>query len=63
MNARKTSIRADFVFVLCVLLLAANFGTAQDDQFLDFRNAADETLNIVYRRKDGNYGLIEADLS
>jgi putative sigma-54 modulation protein len=34
-----------------------------DDQFLLFRNAANETLNVVYRRKDGNYGLIEPDLS
>jgi putative sigma-54 modulation protein len=34
-----------------------------DDTFLLFRNAANETLNVIYRRKDGNFGLIEPDLS
>jgi putative sigma-54 modulation protein len=34
-----------------------------DDAFLLFRNAANETLNVIYRRKDGNFGLIEPDLS
>jgi putative sigma-54 modulation protein len=29
--------------------------------FLVFRNASDETLNVIYRRKDGNYGLIQPD--
>jgi putative sigma-54 modulation protein len=28
-------------------------------EFLMFRNASTEMLNVVYRRKDGNYGLIE----
>ena len=27
--------------------------------FLVFRNAANEALNVLYRRKDGDYGLIE----
>lgn len=27
--------------------------------FLVFRNAASEALNVIHRRKDGNYGLIE----
>lgn len=30
--------------------------------FLVFRNAANEALNVIYRRKDGNYGLIEPDV-
>ena len=33
------------------------------DDFLLFTNAATETLSVLYRRKDGNYGLIEPDLS
>jgi putative sigma-54 modulation protein len=33
------------------------------NEFLVFRNAATETLSVVYRRKDGNYGLIEPDAS
>ena len=31
------------------------------NEFLVFRNAADSTLCVVYRRKDGNYGLIAPD--
>lgn len=31
------------------------------DTFLVFRNASNETVNVLYRRKDGNYGLIESD--
>ena len=31
------------------------------NEFLVFRNAVTETLSVVYRRKDGNYGLIEPD--
>jgi putative sigma-54 modulation protein len=29
-------------------------------EFLVFRNATDGTMNVLYRRKDGNYGLIES---
>ena len=31
------------------------------NDFLVFRNAATESLSVVYRRKDGNYGLIEPE--
>jgi ribosome hibernation promoting factor len=31
------------------------------DTFLVFRNAESESVNILYRRKDGNLGLIEPD--
>jgi len=31
--------------------------------FLLFMNAATDTVNVVYRRKDGNYGLIEPEPS
>jgi putative sigma-54 modulation protein len=31
--------------------------------FFLFFNAASEELNLLYRRKDGNYGLIEPELS
>jgi len=30
-----------------------------DNDFLVFRNDADNEVNVIYRRKDGNYGLIE----
>jgi len=33
------------------------------DDFLLFTNAATETLSVLYRRKDGNYGLIEPEVS
>ena len=33
------------------------------DDFLLFTNAATEVLSLRYRRKDGNYGLIEPELS
>ena len=29
------------------------------EQFLVFRNASTHQVNVVYRREDGNYGLIE----
>ena len=31
----------------------------RDDQFLVFTNAATETINVLYRRKNGGLGLIE----
>ena len=31
------------------------------DEFLVFRNAANEGLSVLYRRRDGNYGLIEPE--
>ena len=33
------------------------------NDFLLFKNAATEMLSVVYRRKDGNYGLIEPEPS
>jgi putative sigma-54 modulation protein len=33
------------------------------NDFLLFKNAATELLSVVYRRKDGNYGLIEPEPS
>ena len=32
-----------------------------EDEFLVFRNASNESLSVLYRRKDGNYGLIESE--
>ena len=31
------------------------------DQFMLFRNLADKKLELVYRRRDGNYGVIKAE--
>lgn len=33
------------------------------NDFLLFKNAANETLSVIYRRKDGNFGLIEPEQS
>jgi putative sigma-54 modulation protein len=32
---------------------------AGDAEFLVFRNAVNERVNVIYRRPDGNYGLID----
>jgi putative sigma-54 modulation protein len=34
---------------------------ASRDEFLVFTNASSRTLAVLYRRKDGNYGLIEPE--
>ena len=33
--------------------------TEEENQFLVFRNAEDERISVLYKRADGNYGLIE----
>jgi putative sigma-54 modulation protein len=30
-----------------------------DDEFLVFLNAENERINVIYRRKSGNFGLID----
>jgi len=35
---------------------------AGEEDFLVFINSESGALNVVHRRKDGNYGLIEAEL-
>jgi len=32
-----------------------------EDSFLIFRNAATDTINVLFRRPDGNLGLIEPE--
>ena len=34
---------------------------AGTETFVVFRNADTDAVSILYRRKDGNYGLIEPD--
>ncbi|MGH7819282.1 MAG: ribosome hibernation-promoting factor, HPF/YfiA family [Candidatus Binatia bacterium] len=34
-----------------------------NNEFFVFRNAQSESLSVIYRRKDGNYGLIESEVS
>lgn len=36
---------------------------ASKDEFLLFKNSATDALNVMYRRKDGRYGLIEPEVS
>ena len=31
----------------------------EENQFLVFRNSDNEKVSVVYKRKDGNYGLIQ----
>jgi putative sigma-54 modulation protein len=31
----------------------------EENQFLVYRNAHNEKVSVIYRRKDGNYGLIQ----
>ena len=33
--------------------------TSQADQFVVFRDADTERIGVIYKRKDGNFGLIE----
>jgi putative sigma-54 modulation protein len=35
--------------------------SATSDEFLVFTNASNERIAVLYRRKDGNYGLIEPE--
>jgi putative sigma-54 modulation protein len=30
-----------------------------ENQFLVFRNADNQKISVIYKRKDGNYGLIQ----
>lgn len=32
-----------------------------EEQFIVFRNAKNERINILYRRRDGNFGLVETE--
>lgn len=32
---------------------------SEENQFLIFRNADNERISVIYKRKDGNYGLIQ----
>jgi len=34
---------------------------AMKNEFIIFTNAQNEAVNVIYRRKDGNYGLIEPE--
>jgi putative sigma-54 modulation protein len=34
---------------------------SSSDAFVVFRNADNDAVSILYRRTDGNYGLIEPD--
>jgi putative sigma-54 modulation protein len=38
---------------------AAMMLTGEENQFLVFRNADTERISVIFKRKDGNYGLIQ----
>ena len=38
---------------------AASMLTDEENSFLVFRNALSSKVSVIYKRKDGNYGLIE----
>ena len=38
---------------------AAQSLAGEENSFLVFRNAETEKIAVIYKRKDGNYGLIE----
>jgi putative sigma-54 modulation protein len=40
---------------------AAREVDAARDGLLVFRNATTDTINVLYRRKDGDFGLIEPE--
>ena len=40
---------------------AMQMGLSNDDEFLAFLNSETEQMNVMYRRRDGNYGLIEPE--
>ena len=35
---------------------------ARQEPFLLFSNLASDRINVLYRRKDGNYGLIDSEI-
>ena len=39
----------------------APLGIASGDEFLVFTSASSRTVAVLYRRKDGHYGLIEPE--
>ena len=41
--------------VICLVVLSPR----EPDQFLVFRDADTQRLGVIYKRNDGNYGLIE----
>jgi putative sigma-54 modulation protein len=41
---------------------AAMMVADRPDAFLVFRNATTDTINVLYRRKDGNLGLVEPEV-
>lgn len=64
-NARRSgTIRAQRVAVKPMSIDEAVMQLKlQNTDFLLFKNAANETLSVLYRRRDGNYGLIEPEPS
>ena len=54
-RSRNFSIKPMFVEEAAVQLEMSNY------EFLVFTNASSKKMNVIYRRKDGNYGLVEPD--
>jgi len=52
-NARRYSVKPMTADEAAMHLIDA------EDQFLVFRNSENERVGVIYKRKDGNYGLIQ----
>ena len=52
-NARRYSVKPMTTNEAAMQLISA------EDQFLVFRNSENERVGVIYKRKDGNYGLIQ----
>ena len=54
-KSKNLSIKPMFIEEAAMQLELSN------NEFLVFTNASSEKVNVVYKRRDGNYGLIEPD--
>jgi len=54
-KSESFSIKPMFVEDAAIQMNVSNY------DFLVFTNASSKRMNVIYRRKDGNYGLIEPD--
>lgn len=63
-SARRPAVESERVIIkpMSVQEAFAQMRAAKSD-FVVFHNAASDTLNVLYRRKNGTYGLIEPEVA